>query len=69
MAEPPRYPPLKPLHPDSSLKAAKLDKYEKLSTEALLDSLLPGSQGCLKHARMELYWMDIIELVFFGSEG
>lgn len=44
----PQYPPLQPLHPDSSLNAAKLAKLEQLSTEALLASLLPGQDGCLK---------------------
>jgi len=41
-------PPLKPLHPDSSLSSAKLEKYRKSSTQALLDSLQPGKQGALK---------------------
>jgi len=37
-----------PLHLDSSLNPAKLAQMERLSTEALLASLLPGLQGCLK---------------------
>jgi hypothetical protein len=48
MANPPKHPPLTPLHPDGSLNAAKLAQMERLSTEALQGSLLPGSQGCLK---------------------
>jgi hypothetical protein len=41
-------PPLKPLHPDSSLSPAKLAKYAKASTQALIDSLKPGQDGALK---------------------
>lgn len=48
MVEWPQYPPLKSLHLDSSLNATKLAQMERLSTEALRVSLLPGSQGCLK---------------------
>jgi len=48
MADPPKFPPLKPLHPDSSLNALKLAKMEKASTEELLASLLPGKKDCLK---------------------
>jgi len=48
MVDPPQYPPLKPLHPDSSLNAVKLAQLERFSTEALRDSLLPGQEGCLK---------------------
>jgi hypothetical protein len=45
----PKFPPLKPLHPDSSLNAAKLAKFDRLSTEVLLASLVPGpEEGCLK---------------------
>ena len=51
MVDPPQYPPLKPLHPDSSLNAVKLAQLERLSTEALLASLLPGQEGCLKTRR------------------
>jgi hypothetical protein len=43
-----RFPPLKALHPDSSLNAGKLAKYARLSTEDLLASLLPTKEGCLK---------------------
>jgi len=41
-------PPLKPLHPNSSLSLAKLVQMERLSTEALLRSLEPGQRDCLK---------------------
>lgn len=45
------FPPLKPLHPETSLNAAKLAKYDLLSTEVLLESLALGKQGCLKTRR------------------
>jgi hypothetical protein len=48
MVELPQYPPLKSLHPDKSLNPAKLAQMERLSTETLCVSLLPGSEGCLK---------------------
>jgi ParB-like chromosome segregation protein Spo0J len=41
-------PPLKFLHPDSSLSEAKLAQYDKLSTQELIDSLKPGQPGSLK---------------------
>jgi len=41
-------PPLKSLHSDSSLSAAKLAQYDKLLTSALIDSLKPGQPGSLK---------------------
>jgi len=41
-------PPLKPLHSDESLVASKLTQFERLTTEALLQSLAPGQSGCLK---------------------
>jgi hypothetical protein len=41
-------PQLKPLHVDSSLIRSKLDKYGKLSTQELIDSLKPGQPGSLK---------------------
>lgn len=40
--------PLKPLHPDSSLTAAKLSQIDRIPTEILLHSLLPGQKDCLK---------------------
>lgn len=49
MADPPKHHPLAPLHPDNTLSPAKLAEFERLSTETLLLSLLPGSQGCLKN--------------------
>jgi hypothetical protein len=42
------YVPLRPLHPDSSLSPAKLAQLERLSTEALKRSLLPGQKDSLK---------------------
>jgi ParB-like chromosome segregation protein Spo0J len=41
-------PPLKPLHPDSSLSQAKLEKYAQASTQQLIDSLKPGLKDALK---------------------
>jgi hypothetical protein len=41
-------PPLKPLHRDDQLIQGKLDKYDKASSEALLESLQPGKPGSLK---------------------
>ena len=48
MVELPQFPPLKSLHLDSPLNAAKLAQMERLSTETLKVSLLPGLPGCLK---------------------
>lgn len=48
MVELPEHPPLKAIHPDSSLNAGKLAKMERLSTEELLASLVPGLRDCLK---------------------
>ena len=42
-------PPLKSLHPDSSLSQVKLTQFSKLSTDELVDSLPPGSPGSLKN--------------------
>ena len=41
-------PPLKPLHGDSALSPAKLDKYGKATTQELIDSLKPRKEGALK---------------------
>ena len=43
-----RYPPLKPLHADGTLVQTKLEQLERLSTEVLQISLLPGQRDCLK---------------------
>jgi hypothetical protein len=43
-----QYPPLKPLHPETSLSAAKLAKMESLTTDVLKQSLMPGQKDCLK---------------------
>jgi hypothetical protein len=48
MVELPQHTPLKSLHSESSLNAGKLAQMERLSTEDLLASLLPGLKGCLK---------------------
>jgi hypothetical protein len=66
MAEPLKFPPLKPLHPDSSLNAVRLAKIEQSTTKELIASLLPGKRDCLKPARMELYWMGTIAFTFFA---
>lgn len=46
----PGAPPLKPLHPESSLSSAKLAVLNRLSTDALVRTLLPGPArtDCLK---------------------
>ena len=41
-------PPLKPLHPDSSLSKAKLGRYVKQTTQELIEFLEPGQEGSLK---------------------
>lgn len=41
-------PPLKPLHPRSSLNAVKLATFQKLSSDSLKKSLAPGQEHCLK---------------------
>jgi hypothetical protein len=41
-------PPLKSLHPESSLSLAKLAQFGKWSTQKLIDSLKPGNSGALK---------------------
>jgi len=41
-------PPLKSLHPDSSLVVSKLDRYRRLPTKELIESLVPGQEGSLK---------------------
>lgn len=48
MQKPRPYPPLKTLHPDTSLSPAKLAKMEVLDTDVLKHSLLPGQKECLK---------------------
>jgi hypothetical protein len=41
-------PPLKPLHPDSSLSQAKLKNLDKKSTQELITSLQPGQAEALR---------------------
>lgn len=48
MSHAPRVPPLKPLHPESSLNPAKLAKIDKIPSENLIASLQPGLRDCLK---------------------
>jgi len=42
------YPALKGLHPSTSLNRVKLAQLERMSTEALIESLVPGQRDCLK---------------------
>jgi len=42
------YPALKGLHPGTSLNRVKLAQLERMSTEALIESLVPGQRDCLK---------------------
>lgn len=42
------FPPLKPLHPETSLSPVKLETFEKLSTDVIKQSLAPGQPHCLK---------------------
>ena len=46
--QPVSQPPLRSLHSDSSLSRVKLDQYDKLSNQELIDSLKPGQPGSLK---------------------
>jgi len=41
------YPPLRPLHPDSDLSSPKLEELERIPTEHLRHSLVPGRSDCL----------------------
>ncbi len=41
-------PPLKPLHKEDYLIKTKLDGYDKIATEKLIESLRPGLVGSLK---------------------
>lgn len=42
MTDSPKFPPLKPLHPDTSLDKGKLAKLERIATEILQATLLAG---------------------------
>jgi hypothetical protein len=48
MPGPPENPPLKPLHPDSSLVAGKLAAFEAMGTDILIESLATGRKDGLK---------------------
>jgi len=41
-------PPIKPLHDDDSLNRVKLERFGKLDTDDLLESLKPGQPSSLK---------------------
>jgi hypothetical protein len=41
-------PPLRLLHSDASLNKVKLDQLDRLTTDDLMRSLLPGEKNCLK---------------------
>lgn len=41
-------PSLRPLHPKESLISSKLQEFDRLATEVLLQSLAPGQSACLK---------------------
>ena len=51
MADSPKYPPLISLHADSALNKGKLEKMERLPTDALCASLMPPLEDCLKTRR------------------
>jgi hypothetical protein len=62
-------PPLRPLHPDSSLSTAKLLIFERLATEVLKLSLMPGRGDCLK-ARPDGMLLDGHHRIYvLGSRG
>jgi len=43
-----KFPPVKALHPDSSLVQSKLEYFKLQSIHQLQDSLRPGQKNCLK---------------------
>lgn len=51
MTESPGIPPLKSLHPDTSLIKVKLQQFARMSTEQLIASLALGREGALKTRR------------------
>jgi hypothetical protein len=42
------YPRLRPLHPNTAISSPKLAELERLSTDAIRLSLVPGQRNCLK---------------------
>ena len=48
MTDPSPHPPLKPLHPDTSLSEAKLAQLNLIPTEIIEQSLKPGLRDSLK---------------------
>lgn len=67
MADSPKYPPLQQLHPDASLSPVKLLLIERLSTEALKASLMPGRRDSLKTRPTALYWMGTTVFSCYGG--
>ena len=51
MSNPRPYPALKALHPETSLSPAKLAQLPRLSSDVLMNSLVPGERDCLKTRR------------------
>lgn len=41
-------PPLRPLHSDATLSKVTLERFRRMPTPALIDSLRPGTPGALK---------------------
>lgn len=52
-------PQLKLLHPESALASSKLAAFEKLSTETITASLLPGRETALEPGLTGLYSREI----------
>jgi hypothetical protein len=43
-----RQPPLRPLHSEASLSKVKLKQLDRLGTDEIRRSLMPGQENCLK---------------------
>ena len=43
-----QYPPLRFLHPDETLSKVKLAQMQRMTTEHLKETLMPGQRDCLK---------------------
>jgi hypothetical protein len=43
-----KFPPLKPLHPETSLVQSKLEYFKRQSSERMKHTLQPGQRDCLK---------------------
>jgi ParB-like chromosome segregation protein Spo0J len=46
-----KFPPLKPLHPDTSLVQSKLEYFNQQSSDHIRQTLQPGQKDCLKARR------------------